>query len=207
MFHSIEQDLHRQKYREPRKKNLTKEGYKAVKSLSKNTDIVIKPADKGSAIVILDKQSYISEGERQLHNNQIYEETGSDLTGEVIHRINLHVQNMLERGQISQSTCNYLTNDIDRTQQFYLLPKFCKDSHNPTGRLIVSGSGGPTEKTSQFVGYFIGPLVPLSQLYIRDSTHLNNILNKFNMHQACCYAPWISQVYTLIYLIMKAYNP
>ena len=35
MFHSIEQDLHRQKYKEPRKKNLTKEEYKAIKSLKK----------------------------------------------------------------------------------------------------------------------------------------------------------------------------
>ena len=88
---------------------------------------------------------------------------------------------MLQRGQISQNTCNYLTTDIDRTQQFYLLPKIQKDLHNPTGRPIVSGSGGPTEKISQFVDHFIEPLVPLSDSYIRDSTHLINILNKFNM--------------------------
>ena len=29
--------------------------------------------------------------------------------------------------------------------------------------------------------HFIGPLVPLSDSYIRDLTHLINILNKFNM--------------------------
>ena len=123
MFHSIEQELHRQKYRKPKKKNLTKEGYKEIKSLRTNADIIIKPADKDSAIVILDKQSYINEGERQLHNNEFYEETETDLTGEVIHRINLHVNNMLQRGQISQYTCNYLTTDTGRTPQFYLLPK------------------------------------------------------------------------------------
>ena len=64
MFHSIEQDLHRQKYKESKKENLTKEEYKAIKSLKNNTDIIIKPADKGSATVILDKQSYINEGQR-----------------------------------------------------------------------------------------------------------------------------------------------
>ena len=37
MFHSIEQDLHRQKYREPKKKNLTREEYRAIKSLKNNT--------------------------------------------------------------------------------------------------------------------------------------------------------------------------
>ena len=137
---------------EPRKKNLTKEEYKAIKSLRTNADIIIKPAGKGRAIVILDKQSYINDGERQIHNNEFYEETETDLTGEVIHRINLHVNNMLQRGQISQNTCNYLTTDIDRTQQFYLLPEIHKDLHNPPGRPIVSGSGGPTEKNISVYG-------------------------------------------------------
>ena len=84
---------------------------------------------------------------------------------------------MLQRGQFTQDTNKYLTTDIDRTQQFYLLPKICKDIQNPPGRPIVSGSGGPTEKVSQFVDHFIEPLVPLSRSYIRDSTHMINILN------------------------------
>ena len=81
MFYSIEQDLHRLKYRQPRKKNLNKEEYQSIKSLKNNPDIIIKPADKGSAIVILDKDNYIAEGERQLHDEQFYEETNTDLTG------------------------------------------------------------------------------------------------------------------------------
>ena len=128
-----------------------------------NKDIVIKPAEEGSAIVILDKLSYINEGRKQLNNTQFYEQTISDLTGEVTHRVNLHVHDMLQKGQISQNTCNYLTSEIDRTQKFYLLPKIYKVPNNPPGRPIVSGSGGPTEKISQFVDHFIGPLIPLSQ--------------------------------------------
>ena len=95
MFHSIEQDLHKLKYRQHRKKNLTKEEYKSIKSLRNHPDIIIKPADKSSAIVILDKQYYVK-GERQLHNDYFYEETETDLTEEVIHRVNLYVNNMLQ---------------------------------------------------------------------------------------------------------------
>ena len=77
------------------------------------------------------------------------------------------------------NTFNYLTTDNDRTQQFYLLPKIHKDTLNPPGRPIVSGSGGPTEKISQLVDHFIGKIVPLSKSYVRDSTHLINILKRF----------------------------
>ena len=118
MFYSIEQDPHRQKYKQPRDKNLTKEEYQAIKSLKHNSDIIIKPAEKGSAIVVLGKQSYIQEGQRQLNDTKFYEQTDSDHTGEVINRVNLHVHNMLQRGEISLKTCIYLITNIDRTQQF-----------------------------------------------------------------------------------------
>ena len=39
----------------------------------------------------------------------------------------------------------------------------------------------PQKKISQFVDYFIGPHVPLSQSFLRDSTHLVNILNEFTL--------------------------
>ena len=160
MFYSIEQDLHSQKYREPKKKNLMKKEFKAIRSLNKKKDIIIKPADKKSAIVILNKQSYIDEGQRQLHDTQFYEETDSDLTGEVIQRINLHGHNMLQRGQITLHTCNYLTTDIDRTQKFYLLPKIHKDPLNQQERPTVSGSGGPTEKNISTGRSFYRTIIP-----------------------------------------------
>ena len=62
-----------------------------------------------------------------------------------------------------------------------MLPKIHKDPLNPPVRPIVSGSGGPTENISQLVDHFIGKIVPLSQPYIRDSTHLINTLSGFTV--------------------------
>ena len=95
MFSSIEPDSHKQ-YREPRKINLTEEEYKAIRSLKCNNRIVIKPADKVSTKAIMDKASYINEGQKQLINTQFYDLTDSDLTGEVEHKVNLHAYDMLQ---------------------------------------------------------------------------------------------------------------
>ena len=53
---------------------------RAIKELSNNHSIVIKPADKGGAVVLWDRQDYVKEGVRQLSNRAFYTETEDDLT-------------------------------------------------------------------------------------------------------------------------------
>ena len=48
--------------------NLNKAERQALKRLSKNSDITIKPADKGGATVILNSIDYYNEAKRQLIN-------------------------------------------------------------------------------------------------------------------------------------------
>lgn len=52
----------------PNKPNLTQEETKALKELAQNKTIVIKPADKGSVTVIMDRENYLHEGYRQLND-------------------------------------------------------------------------------------------------------------------------------------------
>jgi hypothetical protein len=42
----------------------------ALQNLRYNEDIIIKPADKGSAVVDIDKSAYIREAERQLSDDR-----------------------------------------------------------------------------------------------------------------------------------------
>ena len=46
--------------------NLTKDERQALRNLKKRQDIIIKPADKGSGTVVMDKSWYIDECNRQL---------------------------------------------------------------------------------------------------------------------------------------------
>lgn len=54
------------------KPNLTRKETEALKELIKNNNIVIKPDDKGSSVVILDRSQYLWEGYRQLEDKNYY---------------------------------------------------------------------------------------------------------------------------------------
>lgn len=52
--------------------NLTKAEMKALKSLQEKKSIMIKPADKGSAILMLDRSQYLWEGNRHVSDPNYY---------------------------------------------------------------------------------------------------------------------------------------
>lgn len=68
--------------------NLSREEVRALEELSKNVNIVIKPADKGSAIVILDRGQYLWEGYRQLNDTTYYTKLTSPIYHDTIPLIN-----------------------------------------------------------------------------------------------------------------------
>lgn len=61
------------------KDNLSPEEISALKSLKMNKNIVIKPADKGSAVVIMDRHNYVNEALRQLNNKEHYKALDSPI--------------------------------------------------------------------------------------------------------------------------------
>ena len=139
---------------------------RALKELSNNRNIVIKPADKGGAIVIWDRQDYVREGLRQLSDRTFYIETEDDLTP--VHHtqiVDIHWSSeMLSEDQIHKSCHTYLSDSKVRTAQLH------KDNKHPPGRPIVSGNGCPTERISQFVDLFVQPCVKKIDSYIKDTT-------------------------------------
>ena len=60
--------------------NLTPEERKALKDLQKRDDIIIKEADKGSAVVVMNKEDYLAEAGRQLGDTSFYQKLEKELT-------------------------------------------------------------------------------------------------------------------------------
>ena len=52
--------------------NLSTEEWEAVRTLADDRNIVVKKADKGSCVVIWDRDDYITEAESQIKNELVY---------------------------------------------------------------------------------------------------------------------------------------
>ena len=63
--------------------NLTKDEWKGLLPLKKNTDIVIKKADKDSAVVIMNTTDYLKEGYGQLNYPNFYTKLAHDPTPDI----------------------------------------------------------------------------------------------------------------------------
>ena len=149
-----ELDLARVKVKNSSPQNLTRNQKKALKELKQACNI-IKEADKGSAVVIMDRDDYIKEGETQLQDTKFYKKVDHDLTHEHNCKVTDVIKEMQKRGEIHPQTAEYLINESPRTAVLYLLPKNHKNKIPPPGRPIISANECPTERISQFVDFFL----------------------------------------------------
>ena len=125
--------------------NLTKEETTALKQLKNNPTIIIKPAGKGSAIVIWDTQQYILEVERQLQNTEFYQKIKGPIYLRSAALIKRELIQMERKNHIPKRQRDYLIGDTPtRSRCFYLLPKIHKDPSSwplpfevPLGRPII----------------------------------------------------------------------
>ena len=167
----------------PNQSNIMKSESEALKSLKSNKDIIIKKADKGSAVVIQNRTDYINGSLKQINDSNFYLEQKEDLTKAHTHKVQSLVQQMVTHKEISQKCADYLLIESPRTANFYLLPKIHKGKLPPPGRPIVSANDCPTEKISQLVDHFIQPLVPKLDSYICDSGHFLWLLDNLELPQ------------------------
>ena len=167
---TLKYDLNCTQQRAPYKHNFTREERLAITSLVNNPHITIKPADKGSCIVLQDTTAYIRECESQLNNTKFYKKVAIDPTPQNNTQVERLVSDMANSGTISYQVANYLIIDKPRTACFYTLPKIHKPQRPPPGRPIVSASNCPTERISGFVDHFLRPYVTDLKSYIKDTT-------------------------------------
>lgn len=122
------------------------EEVEALKQLQNNTHIVLKPADKGNAMVIMDREQYVWEGLRQLNNLEHYIKLQKPIYLNTVEMVKNIIDKLVNEGYLNKKQRQYLMgNNTPRPRLFYLLPKIHKDvakwsipGEVPPGRPIVS---------------------------------------------------------------------
>ena len=110
--------------------NLTKEERLVLNSSRDDTSIIIKEADKGSVVVVWDREDYLKEAEKQLGDKETYEELSSDPVSSLISIVKGCLSRVKNRGDIPNETLKYFFINKPKLGRFYLLPKIHKRLHN-----------------------------------------------------------------------------
>ena len=136
--------------------------------LKNDNTIVIKGADKGSAVVVWDREDYLKEVHKQLADEEVYEEVTNDpstLESTIFTALN----KIRGRGDLSADNLEYFFNKDPKFARFYLLPKIHKQLHNVPGRPVISNCGYYMENISSFLDYHLKPLGKKGESYIKDT--------------------------------------
>ena len=159
--------------------NTTKGERRAIKTLKKNQDIVIKPADKGGAIVIQDLTDYIKEGECQLMKKEHYSplEDPKKTIKQFIQEVHSTLQQAKTKELIDEDMFKILFRSNPRISNLYLLPKIHKEN-NP-GRPIINSVGSLT-----FVDEILSKYSKLASSYVKDRTHFLELTMDLNVQES-----------------------
>jgi hypothetical protein len=186
------------------KKNLTKGEWQALKVLKGNRDIVIKPADKGCGIVIMDLEQYKAEAFRQLLDKQYYTQLSQPLQAQTARIIKNHLIDLYNQGYISYKQFLFLNPPpFPRPRVFYLLPKIHKDRNTwtsntmPPGRPIISNCASETSEIAKYIDSFLIPLANKHPTYVKNSYEFSDIVRNQPVEEAdFLFTADISSLYT-----------
>lgn len=165
--------------------NLSLQEVEALQELMADTSIVIKPADKGSATVVLGRGQYVQEVERQLSDATYYRRLEGPMYLDTVPMVVSVLDSLKKKKLINAKQYTYLRGDHQpRERRFYILPKIHKDPAKwtvphelPPGRPIVADCGSETYRVAQYLDFYLYPLSILHPAFIKDTYHFLQIIS------------------------------
>ena len=178
------------------KPNLTREERKVLAQLKKDKDRVILTTDKGVAMVLMDREDYITKAEALL-SQPAYRLLPRDLTTQIkakliTKRRKIKQDNNLEEGMYKAM---YPTGCIP--PKFYELPKFYKTG-NPL-RPIVSGRSLVTHRVTKVLRKVLKCLVGKSPYHIQSTRDFVNRAKGLTLQPGECFTSYdITSLFTSV---------
>ena len=159
--------IHKSRHRV--KGNLTKCEEKALSDLLEDNTIIIRPADKGSGVVVMDADDYKQRLQLEMQDGATYQSTGTDRTPAVQTKVKNLVQNLHRRGVIGKNQMRYMLASNPQPGRLQGNPKLHK-AGQPL-RTIVSGRGHATERVAEIAEKELAGHVESQDSYLKDTTH------------------------------------
>uniref|UniRef100_A0A8C5PLM2 Reverse transcriptase domain-containing protein n=1 Tax=Leptobrachium leishanense TaxID=445787 RepID=A0A8C5PLM2_9ANUR len=183
-IHTFTQQLHHIVDSTPRQRtfsNMSKKEWEALQDLARDPSIVVRPADKGGGIAVLDYQQYRSDILLQLGDLSTYRVLSHDPTLQTKARIDTLLIMGLQAGFIDHTIVKFCTVDYPVMPVLYTIPKLHKDPCSPPGRPIVSAMGSLLEPLGKYVVHVCKSSVMALPTCLRDTPQLLSKLHHFQL--------------------------
>ena len=151
--------------------NTLRSNITTIKSLKRDSSIVIFQADKGAAVVVQSRKNYLAEAYKQLNGtdengNKVYEHVATDPTSDFVIRVKEAVKEVHSKGVIKTNTADYLI--MENAQPGNLLPRIHKPQRPPPARPICKTIKSATSTISKWIDDQLHPLVQKLPSHLKD---------------------------------------
>ena len=161
----------------PGKSSLKK--HSILKKLKANNKIIITKPDKGTGVVIIDKDVYVKSMRELLSDSKKFKILKEDLTIYRQGQLQRRLLKLKKKGFFNQETYNKIYPNGSKPARLYGLPKMHKTfEHIPPFRPIVSSIGTFNHKLASFLGDLVKKVIPIEH----SCSDTFNFLDELSKH-------------------------
>ena len=149
--------------------NLSKRNLNDAEISLLSKGLILKVLIRVLAVVVWDREHYIIKAEKQLGDEEVYEEVSNDSAPQKDHKCS-HSKNK-KTGWSEKGWLRLFYYKRSKIRKVYLLPKIHKRLHNVPGRPVISNSGYYTKNISLFLGHHLQSLAQAVNFILRALTN------------------------------------
>ena len=157
-------------------RNVPPRELKALKDLARNENILVLPADKGKAMVVMNRTDYDAKMLMMLKDESSYCPLEKDPTSALERRMNSTLMKLKQSGHLPDRVYACLRSSAGKTPLLYGLPQV----HKPDVPLrpIVSFVSSPTYGLSKFLAGLLAPVVGQTTSHVCNSKDFAEFISK-----------------------------
>ena len=179
------------------KPNLSKGEMAAIKQLRADKDRIILTADKGVALVIMERKDYIEKAQQLLQDPNTYQTIPTDPTTKLKSRLISKLKKIKLDTRMEDTTYRRMYPTGAVIPNFYGLPKVHKE--NTPLRPIVSSIGSVSYGVAKEIARIIKPLVGSTEHHVNNSKEFIEEIKKMKLEEGECITSYdVSALFTSI---------